>query len=105
MPFESGTIVGFESRKSNVGKFGPQQRDEVESRHAPANSEELTHQALRPVSANRPPYATRCDNSQSAAVETVWKREQGQVAATDSRTLTLNAEELATPPNPVVPGQ
>ncbi len=105
MPFESGTIVGLESRKSNVGKFGPQQRDEVESRHAPASSEELTHQALCPVSPNRPPDATRCDNSEPAAAETVWKREQRQVAAADSRTLTLNAEELAAPPNPIVPGQ
>lgn len=105
MPLECGTIVGFESRESNVGKLRPQQGNEVESRHAPANPEDLAHQALRPVAPNRTPYSARRDDAQSAAVETVWKREQGQVAAPDAGTLPLNAEELPAPSNPVVPRQ
>ena len=105
MPLECGTIVGFESRESSVGKLRPQQSNEVESWHALANPEDLAHQALRPVTPNRAPYSARCDDAQPAAVETVWKREQGQVAAPDAETLPLNAEELPAPPNPVVPRQ
>ena len=105
MPLECGTIVGFESRESNVGKLRPQQSNKVESRYALANPEDLAHQALRPVTPNRAPYSARCDDAQPAAVETVWKREQGQVAAPDAETLPLNAEELPAPPNPVVPRQ
>ena len=105
MPLECGTIVGIESRESRIGKLRPQQSNEVESRDAPANPEDLAHQALRPVTANRTPYSARCDDSQPAAIETVGKREQGQVAAPDADTLPLNAEELPAPPNPVVPRQ
>ena len=103
MPLECGTIVGVESRESNVGKLGPQQRDEVESRYAPASPEELAHQALRPVPANRTPYPPRCDDPQPAARKTVRMHEQGQVSAADPHTVPLDAEELPAPPNPVVP--
>ena len=105
MPFECGTIIGFESRESNVGKLRPQQNDQVESRDASANPENLAHQALRPVPANRTPYSARRDDPQSAAIETIWKREQGQVAPPDAGTPPLNAEELPAPTNPVVPRQ
>ena len=105
MPLECGTIVGVESRESNVGKLGPQQRNEVESRYAPASPEELAHQALRPIPANRAPYPPRCDDPQPAAFETVRTHEQGQVTAADPHTKSLDAEELPAPPNPVVPRQ
>ena len=104
-PLERGTIVGLESRKTSGGKLGPQQRNQIESRPAPVPSEELAHQAFRPVSANRTPYSTRCDDPQSASVEAVRKREQSQVAATDARTLALYAEKLFALSNPVAPGQ
>ena len=105
MPLECGTIVGIESRESNVGKLGPQQRNEVESRCAPASPEELAHQALRPVPANRAPYPPRCDDPQPAAFETVRMHEQGQVTTAHPHTTPLDAEELPAPPNPVVPRQ
>ena len=105
MPLECGTIVGLEYRKSDVGKLGPQQHDEIESRHASAHSEELAHQPLGPVSANRTTDPARCDDPQPASVETVRKREQRQVAAADAQALPLRAEKLPAPPNPVAPGQ
>lgn len=105
MPLECGTIVGFESRESRVGKFRPQQSNEVEPGVSSANPEDLAHQALRPVPANRTPYSARCDDPQSAAVETVWKREQRQIAAPDASTVPLDAKELPAPPNPVAPRQ
>lgn len=105
MPLECGTIVGFKSRESNVGKLGPQQRNEVEPRYAPASAKQLAHPALRAVAANRTPYSTRCDDPQPAAFETIREHEQGQVTAADADTLPLDAEELAASANPVVPGQ
>ena len=105
LPLERGTIIGFESREPRVRKLGPQQGDEVESRRAPANPEELPHQALGPIAANRASYPARCDDPQPAAVEAVGKREQGQVAAPDADALPLNTEELPAAPDPVGPGQ
>ncbi len=105
MPLEGGTIVGLEGRKSDVGKLRPQQRNQIESRHAPAPSEKLAHQAFCPVPANRTPYPTRCDNPQPASVEAVRKREQSQVAAADAGAPPLHTEKLPAPSNPVAPGQ
>ena len=103
MPLECGTIVGLERGESNVGRSRPQQRDQIESRHAPLVAEELAHHALGPVPAHRPSDPARGDNPQSAPVETVRKHEQSHVTAMDADALPLHAEELPAPPNPVAP--
>ena len=105
MPLESGAIVGIERRKSNVGKPGPQQRDEIEARQASAMPEELAHQALGPVPPDRPSDPARRDDAQPAPVQTVRKREQNEITAVDADTLPLHAEELPPAPDPVEPGK
>ena len=105
MPLECGTIVGLENREPDVGKLRSQQRDEIESRNAPVLPEDLAHQALRPVPANRTSYPPRRDDPESASVEVVRKREQSQVTAAHANALPLYAEKLAAPSNPVKRGQ
>jgi len=105
MPLESGAIVGIEGRESNVGKPGPQQRDEIEARKASAVPEELAHQALAPVPPNRPSDPARRDDPQPAPVQTVRKREQNEMAAVDADTLPLHGEELPSAADPVEPGE
>ena len=105
MPLECATIIGIERRESDVGESGPQQRDEIEARQASAMPEELAHQALGPVAPDRPSDAARRDDSQPAAVQTVRKREQDQMATLDADTLPLHAEEFSSPSDPVVPGE
>lgn len=105
MPLECATIIGLECVESNVGKLGPQQRDKIQAGFAPAAAEELAHQPLRTIPSNRTSEPTRGDDPQPASVQTVRKREQGQVAATHARALPLHAEKLPAPSNPVTPGQ
>ena len=105
MPLECGTIVGLERCESNVGEPGAQQRDEVETRQASAMSEKLAHQALRPVAPDRSSDPARRDDSQSAPVQTVRKREQNQIAALEADTLPLHAEEFPPASDPVAPGE
>lgn len=105
MPLECATIVGIERREFNVGESGSQQRDEIKARQAPAMPEELAHQALGPVTPDRPADTARRDDSQPAPVQTVRKREQNEIAALDADTLPLHAEELPSPSDPVVPGE
>ena len=105
MPLECGAIVGIEGRESNVGKPGPQQRDEIEARQASAMPEELAHQALGPVSPDRSSDPAGRDDPQPAPVQTVRKREQNEKAALDAGTPPLHAEELPSPSDPVAPGK
>ena len=103
MPLECGTIVGLERGESNVGKLRPQQSDEIESRQAAKVTEELAHQTLGPVPANRTSDPARRDDPQSAPIETVRQHEQSQVAAPYADAPVLHTEEIAPPSNPVAP--
>ncbi len=105
MPLERGTIVGLERGEPNVRELGPQQRHEIDSRHAPAVTEKFAHQALGPVPANRAADAAGGDDPQSAPVEIVGQREQREVAAPDAFTLPLDTEKLPAPSNPVASGK
>lgn len=105
VPPESGVIVGIERRESNVGKPGPQQRYDIEARKASAAPEQLAHQALGPVSPDRPSDPARRNDTQPAPVQTVRKREQNEMAAVDADTLPLHAEELPSASDPVARGK